>query len=50
MKLKNNLNEITRHLNDHYISLNQTAWNLFEFHSHIKNSFITRLIMHLSDE
>jgi len=25
MKLKNNLNKITRHLNDHYISSNQTA-------------------------
>ncbi len=50
MKLKNNLNEITHHLNDCYISSNQTAWNLFKFHSHIENSFITRLIMHLSDE
>ena len=50
MKLKNNLNEITRHLNDRYIFLNQTAWNLFEFCSHIENSFITRLIVHLSDE
>ncbi len=50
MKLKNNLNEITRHLNDRYISLNQTAWNLFEFRNHIENSFITRLIVHLSDE
>ncbi len=50
MKLKNNLNEITRHLNDRYIFLNQTAWNLFKFHNHIKNSFITHLIMHLSDE
>ncbi len=50
MKLKNNLNEITRHLNDCYISSNQTAWNLFKFCNHIKNSFITRLIMHLFDE
>ena len=50
MKLKNNSNEITCHLNDHYISLNQTAWNLFKFCSYIKNSFITHLIMHLSDE
>ncbi len=50
MKLKNNSNEITCYLNDHYISLNQTAWNLFKFHSHIKNSFIMQLIMHLSDE
>jgi len=50
MKLKNNLNEIIHHLNDHYIFLNQTAWNLFKFCSHIENSFITRLIMHLSDE
>ena len=37
-------------LRNSYISLNQTAWNLFKFCSHIKNSFITRLIMHLSDE
>ncbi len=50
MKLKNNLNEITCHLNDHYISLNQTVWNLFEFCSHIENSFIMHLIMHFSDE
>ncbi len=50
MKLKNNSNKITHHLNDHYISLNQTAWNLFKFYNHIENSFITRLIMHLSDE
>ncbi len=50
MKLKNNSNEITHHLNDHYISSNQTAWNLFKFRSHIKNSFIMRLIMHLFDE
>ncbi len=50
MKLKNNSNEITCHLNDRYIFSNQTAWNLFKFRSHIKNSFITRLIMHLSDE
>ncbi len=50
MKLKNNLNEIMHHLNDHYISSNQTAWNLFKFHSYIENSFIMHLIVHLSDE
>ena len=50
MKLKNNSNEIMHHLNDHYISSNQTAWNLFKFCNHIENSFIMRLIMHLSDE
>lgn len=38
------------YLNDRYISLNQTVWNLFKFCNHIENSFITCLIMHLSDE
>ncbi len=50
MKLKNNSNKITCHLNDRYIFSNQAAWNLFKFRSHIENSFITRLIVHLSDE
>ena len=45
MKLKNNSNKITHHLNDYYISSNQTAWNLFKFCNYIENSFITCLIM-----
>jgi len=49
IKLKNNLNKITRYLNDRYIFLNQITWNLFEFRNYNENSFIMRLIMHLSD-
>jgi len=50
MELKNNPDEITRHLNGRYISPNQAAWNLFEFRSHTEDPSITRLIVHLPDE
>ena len=47
---KINLNEIAEHLNECYIKLMQTAYQMLKYSWYKKNSSVTILNIHLSDE